>query len=82
MRVYYNYSTITGQQHGITITGSKSDSKKSLITLRLVEGIFNKGRGGVGGWGEYHKHGSHENRNIVIQTKCPVRQNQETKASP
>ena len=31
---------------------------------------------------EYHKQGSYENRNIVIKTQCPVRQNQGTKASP
>ena len=31
MRVYYNYSTITGQQHGITITGSKSNSKNKVL---------------------------------------------------
>ena len=31
MRVYYNYSTITGQQHGITITGSKSYSKNKVL---------------------------------------------------
>ena len=31
MRVYYNYSTITGQQHDITITGSKSNSKSKVL---------------------------------------------------
>ena len=30
MRVY-NYSTITGQQHDITITGSKSNSKNKVL---------------------------------------------------
>ena len=27
----YNYSTITGQQHDITITGSKSNSKNKVL---------------------------------------------------
>ena len=31
MRVYYNYSKITGQQHGITITGYKSNSKSKVL---------------------------------------------------
>ena len=31
MRVYYNYSTITGQQHGITIAGLKSNSKNKVL---------------------------------------------------
>ena len=31
MRVYYNYNTITGQQHGIAITGTKSNSKNKVL---------------------------------------------------
>ena len=31
MTLYYNYSTIIGQQHGITITGSKSNSKNKVL---------------------------------------------------
>ena len=31
MRVYYNYSTITGQQHGITITVCKSNSENKVL---------------------------------------------------
>ena len=31
MRVYYNCSTIAAQQHSITITGSKSNSKNKVL---------------------------------------------------
>ena len=31
MRVDYNYSTITAQQYGIAITGSKSNSKNKVL---------------------------------------------------
>lgn len=31
MRVYYNYSTITGQQHGSTITVCKSNSENKVL---------------------------------------------------
>ena len=36
MRVYYNYRSVTRQQHGMTKTGSKSNSKNKVLLYLIT----------------------------------------------